>query len=315
MTQPGTANPGDRPQLRFEMDRLLSYDDDSLLEELRRVAALVPETVLTKTAYDNLSMASSSAICRRFGSWREALHRAGLEHRYSGTTVSSKMLDQRARSATQADMILELQRIARLVGRTTITRKDVEQHSNLMAPGAMINRFGSWQAALEAAGLKLSNMGRRHTEDDYFDNLLVVWTHHGRRPTYAEMNLPPSTISNGAYANRFGTWGKAQAAFVEQVNSDLAEVQNEAQQPAPAIAASFKPKIEDRRHIPVGLRYQVLKRDRFRCVTCGRSPASNLGCELHVDHVLAFSRGGKTNLQNLRTLCADCNLGKGDRDA
>jgi 5-methylcytosine-specific restriction endonuclease McrA len=59
----------------------------------------------------------------------------------------------------------------------------------------------------------------------------------------------------------------------------------------------------------------VLRRDRFRCVTCGRSPATDLGCVLHVDHVVAFSREGKTREDNLRTLCDDCNLGKSDGDA
>jgi 5-methylcytosine-specific restriction endonuclease McrA len=33
-----------------------------------------------------------------------------------------------------------------------------------------------------------------------------------------------------------------------------------------------------------------------------------------VDHIVAFSRGGKTREDNLRTLCADCNKGKGADD-
>lgn len=57
------------------------------------------------------------------------------------------------------------------------------------------------------------------------------------------------------------------------------------------------------------LRYQVLNRDGHRCVICGASARD--GVKLHVDHILPVSKGGKTELSNLRTLCERCNLGKG----
>ena len=57
------------------------------------------------------------------------------------------------------------------------------------------------------------------------------------------------------------------------------------------------------------LRYDVMRRDGFRCVLCGRSASD--GVQLHVDHIQPVSKGGKTELSNLRTLCQDCNLGKG----
>lgn len=85
-------------------------------------------------------------------------------------------------------MIAELQRISVKVGRKVITRADLLEHAELMSERALLNRFGTWKAALAAAGLELSNMGRRWSEDDYFENLLEAWTHHGRAPTYTEMN-------------------------------------------------------------------------------------------------------------------------------
>ena len=60
------------------------------------------------------------------------------------------------------------------------------------------------------------------------------------------------------------------------------------------------------------LRYQVLKRDCFKCCACGASPAKEVGVELHVDHIIPWSKGGETTLDNLQTLCSHCNLGKGD---
>lgn len=300
--------------VRFEMDRLLSYDEESLLEELRRVALLQPDGPVTRAAFDAEARVHSTTLLRRFGGWQQALQRAGLSDRYGGKRISSKMRDQRARAASAADMVEELQRVAKIVGRSSITRADLLQHGNLIGERAIINRFGSWKAALESAGLKLSVHGRRWSDDDYFENLLEVWTHHAHAPTYAQMNQPPSRITNGAYAARFGTWGKAKLAFVDRVNDDLDLVQQEKPAARVPLPVPQRARQEDQRHIPIGLRYQVLRRDRFRCLTCGRSPSSDLHCVLHVDHTVPFSRGGKTTLENLRSLCAECNVGKGSKD-
>ena len=64
------------------------------------------------------------------------------------------------------------------------------------------------------------------------------------------------------------------------------------------------------RDINLRLRFQVLKRDNFKCCMCGRSPASTPDLELHIDHIKPYSKGGETVIENLQTLCSDCNLGK-----
>lgn len=59
------------------------------------------------------------------------------------------------------------------------------------------------------------------------------------------------------------------------------------------------------------MRYDIMKRDNFRCVLCGRTAKE--GVKLHVDHILPVAKGGKTVPENLRTLCDQCNLGKSDK--
>lgn len=59
------------------------------------------------------------------------------------------------------------------------------------------------------------------------------------------------------------------------------------------------------------MRYDVLRRDNFHCVRCGRGKED--GVKLHVDHIVPVSRGGKSVMDNLQTLCEDCNCGKGNR--
>ena len=57
------------------------------------------------------------------------------------------------------------------------------------------------------------------------------------------------------------------------------------------------------------LRYDILKRDGYRCKICGASASD--GVKLHVDHIIPVSKGGRTEPGNLQTLCERCNLGKG----
>lgn len=311
----GAAVPGDFPELRFEMDRLVTYDDASILAEIQRVAALLGTPQIGYREFDKHGRVGSSTIRRRFGSWKEALKAAGLGDLYTGRTVSGKMRAQGGRSMTAQEVVAEMQRIARLLGKSSLSQAELQEHSEIVGARVVRSRFGSWKAALEAAGLEITGPQRRWTDDDYFDNLLEVWTHYGRAPKYDEMNKPPSRITNGGYAAKFGTWGRAKQAFVDRVNRDIEEGERQRlETAAPTRREPLPPtqRQEDRKTIPVGLRYQVLRRDNFKCVLCGRSPATNPSIVLHVDHVLAFSRGGKTRLDNLRSLCQDCNLGKSD---
>lgn len=74
-----------------------------------------------------------------------------------------------------------------------------------------------------------------------------------------------------------------------------------------------KSRYQSRKHAKVTqkMRYDVLHRDGFRCVKCGRSKED--GVKLHVDHIKPVSRGGKSKMSNLQTLCEDCNMDKGNK--
>ena len=303
--------------IKFELARLTQYDDDSLIAEIRRVAGLLPpDTKLTEPEFDQHAKVSSSAIRRRFGGWHNALRSAGLVHRYSGRTVSSKMRTPTARDMTDEQLIAELQKVASEIKSDTLTVIQFNAHSEIAA-SAITRRLGSWNKALQAAGLRPVNMGRRYTEDDYFENLLSVWTYLGRQPKYGEMDAEPSIIPPGAYEQRWGTWRKALRAFVQRVNADSDQTKGVQPLEHKSVieVAPRKPNLqpEDQRKIPLGLRYNVLVRDHFKCVLCGNSPATDPGCKLHVDHILPFSKNGKTFQENLRTLCGACNIGKGNR--
>lgn len=69
---------------------------------------------------------------------------------------------------------------------------------------------------------------------------------------------------------------------------------------------------KERNKLTKSLRYDILKRDGFKCQICGRT-AQDDNVKLHVDHIIPVSKGGKTIPSNLRTLCQDCNLGKSNK--
>jgi len=53
---------------------------------------------------------------------------------------------------------------------------------------------------------------------------------------------------------------------------------------------------------------QILQRDGYRCVICGRGEKD--GVELHVDHIKPKELGGKATIENGQTLCSPHNFMK-----
>lgn len=248
------------------MDRLVSYDDESILNELRRVSELLPPGPMTRDKFNSLARMSEGTVRKRFGTWHNALVAAGLGHRES----------RPGGGASAEDVVAELKRVAKELETPGLTMHDIELYGKEATEKSIRRHFGVLQKALMAAGLEVRPHQRRWTDEDYFDNLLEVWMHYGRAPKQSEIDREPSQITAGAYRRKFGTWVKAKQAFVDRVNADTEEGQGEslALENAPVSATkSVRVRQEDRRDIPIGLRYQVLRRDNFRCVGCGRSPA------------------------------------------
>ncbi|MCD6371183.1 MAG: HNH endonuclease [Candidatus Aenigmarchaeota archaeon] len=48
----------------------------------------------------------------------------------------------------------------------------------------------------------------------------------------------------------------------------------------------------------------MFERDGWKCVYCGDNK------NLQIDHIIPFSKGGTTNLDNLQTICKKCNSKK-----
>lgn len=65
---------------------------------------------------------------------------------------------------------------------------------------------------------------------------------------------------------------------------------------------------ERSRYIPASVRAAVFDRDGDKCQYCGA-----VDVQMHIDHVVPFSKGGSNDIENLTVACASCNLSKRDK--
>jgi hypothetical protein len=57
------------------------------------------------------------------------------------------------------------------------------------------------------------------------------------------------------------------------------------------------------------IRFEIFKRDGFKCAYCGKAPPA---VTLELDHIEPKAKGGKDDINNYLTACFDCNRGKRD---
>ena len=106
--------------------------------------------------------------------------------------------------------------------------------------------------------------------------------------------------------------------LIEKANAWLEKIDAESDHQAnnrytsPEINTQAKQAAEQRIRVMPAIRWQVFKRDNWKCVSCGRGTQDDI--ILHVDHIVPRSKGGRDVLENYQTLCSICNIGKSNRD-
>ena len=197
----------------------------------------------------------------------------------------------------------ELRRIAEKIGTDTISKKDIETHGKISY--SVINkRFGSLRKALEFSGL-IPQRYMNATDSELFKIIIELWEKtlekEGRTPQKKDLKAYGYPVSGDTYTRRFGSWKKASLRAYESVTSErLDDGDAEIGQ-----MEDVKPKKS--RTLSLRKRFFVQKRDEFTCVMCG---ANGRGVKLEVDHIVPVASGGSDSLDNLQTLCFECNRGK-----
>lgn len=213
-------------------------------------------------------------------------------------------LKLRKRNHTKEDFIKDLRRVANELGTETVTRVAYDSVGHFGAT-SYLRIFGSWNKALEAAGLKVV-LKLNVPEADLFENLADIWQRLGRQPVGKDIEKSKgSKYSLGTYEKRFGSWNKALEGFINYINDSTGGLELAQEKKAPK-----KSKTRTNRRINWRLRATVLIKDGCICKMCGASPSKNPEVVLHVDHITPWSKGGETVIENLQTLCSTCNVGK-----
>jgi 5-methylcytosine-specific restriction enzyme A len=189
----------------------------------------------------------------------------------------------------------EMRRIAELLGKQTVSRRDIDRYGRLNSRTVM-QKFGTMRKAHEAAGLTPARF-TKSTNEELLGILVDLWTitleQSGRSPSMSEVGKFGFTVSARTIASRFGSWKKALVAASTAAPDGVKVVEL---RPVPAPRAP----------ISVRKRFFVFKRDLYQCQIC-----RDTGVALVVDHVVPVNMGGSDRLDNLQTLCVPCNLGKG----
>ena len=303
--------------MRFKLsDTRKQISDNDLINDLRSVANNLGKHSLKLRDYceKNGAKYSYQTAKKRFGSWEKVLEKAGLE-----TEKSVLGVEYNETQIKTSLLVEDIKKVAKKLGNSNITMAEYDKHGNY-GSSTLVKRFNGWNNAKRKAGL-LVPRNYRATVDEYMKNIYDLWVYFGRQPKYSEVVKPLSKFSISAYENKFGTWTKALEEFVNYVENDGAEKVDENQRDDDIVElkqpVSVEPKQKRKavtkrtpRKINLSLRWKVLKRDRYRCVCCGASPAEDPNVKLHVDHIVPWSEGGETTIDNLQTLCQKCNLGK-----
>ena len=228
---------------------------------------------------------------------------------FLGGYMDNFKIKKLVRSRTDEELLNDLKRVAE-ANNGKVTQKIYREYRNsidsTIADDSTICRQIGWKRALNLIGVNLDKYQKNDkiSEDELLQEILRLWIELGRQPTTTDLKNRKSKYPRERFSDRFGSWASALNRFIEWANKEnfiSISTSNEKSE-----------KRRTSRDINARLKYLVLQRDDFKCVVCGRSPATHQNVILHADHIIPYAKGGETIKDNLQTLCQECNWGKGD---
>lgn len=167
-----------------------SYSDEELLDAIHELAEVYGRPPSLQEITDETKY-GRKVFYSHFGSWRDALEEAGYESRPPQGKVSKD------------DLVEELQRLGDELGEQP-TLQEMNEHGEYWG-STYKNHFGSWAAAIEAAGFDPSAVAQPIERDALRAELERVVEELGRRPTMDEM-AEHGEYDPATYIRKFGSW-------------------------------------------------------------------------------------------------------------
>ena len=274
---------------KYEIVPFNNFSDEEILADIRNVCRRLNKETILLSDYLRHGKYGRKAIRNHFGNFHTALSRMGLKIIRTGYYSDD-------------EIIQDVLSVKNRLGIDLLTGREYYKHGSFGSK-AIIKHFGSWGKLVDRLGFKKAAVHVKHTQSELFGMMKALWDEKGRRPTMAEYEKYSGHTQKYILA-RFKSWSDFLSKFLIYANGGGISV-------VPQVVS--KPSIGSR-GISKKLRYLVMKRDNWTCVLCGVKRTSTNDVQLHVDHILPYSKGGKTVMSNLRTLCSTCNLGRGNED-
>ena len=123
--------------MKFELDNYArNVSDDLLIEDLVSVAKKLNKNSITHDEYNQEGKYSSSTYLRRFGSWFNALEKAGLQKTRTPANIPEE------------DLFINIEEVWTKLGRQP-RYQEIKTPLSKYSAGTYENRFGTWRKALE----------------------------------------------------------------------------------------------------------------------------------------------------------------------
>ena len=211
--------------------------------------------------------------------------------------------DAKMTRITEREMLASLRTFAELCdGRSFTTRQYNSWKDRVCHSWTISERFGNWRRALGRVGIETGVKSRRFSSRELMDNLELAWRELGRPPGARLIAQHGFRISGPTYRRRWGSLQNACTLLARFKKGEITERQ--------LLGTTPSQQRQTRTALSLKVRWDVLKRDNYRCVRCGKRPPDVV---LEVDHKVSVKCGGTNDISNLRTLCWPCNHGKGER--
>lgn len=234
---------------------------------------------------------------------------------------------------TEANILDELEKVAKHFNYGYFRRHDFNEIADISSSTVERHFGGSWSKGMKALKERLilknisfnptKRMSRNTSKRKIFEEMERIWVILGYRPSRSEWTNANPKISYDTIYRHFGGWTNACLKFIEFKTGKEIAIEDVENNNYENNKGTIKKKnninklnkvVRKYRTVSLNTRVKVLSRDKFRCVFCGKSPATDIGTQLHVDHIIPFSKGGLNSIENLQTLCEKCNLGKSNKE-
>ncbi len=208
----------------FEPNKLLNYNEDTIIEELRRVYfKFFKDKQMPVQGFNIYSRVSYSTVVRHFGTWENALNKAEIlfakkirKPKYDNEEIKSDL--EKIKDLNQNKYFT----YALYKERGGKYYKKISKQLGYKSWEELLNKELDLYKAVKIIILKKEN--KFYTEKQLLNEIKTVWDKLGRRPTYGEFEKK-SSIGISVFETRFKTWTGAIERFClinENYNSYVA---------------------------------------------------------------------------------------------